>query len=66
MSEIAKSSAEVTIEAVITRADGTVENLGVVSKQRVENPSLLKRLFTPKKYGNSTNEHGQGEHDQRP
>jgi hypothetical protein len=55
MSETASGKAEVTIEAVITRADGTKENLGVVSKQQVENPSLLKRLFTPKRYGNSTN-----------
>ena len=57
MSADAKGKAEVTIEAVITRADGTKENLGVVSKQKVDNPSLLKRLFNKKTYGNSTNKH---------
>lgn len=43
-----KSTAEVTIKAVVTRADGTVENLGVVSRSKVENKSLLARLFKSK------------------
>jgi len=48
-SALASGKAEVTIEAVVTRADGTKENLGVVSRSKVENKSLLKRLFNKKK-----------------
>lgn len=58
MSTNAKGKAEVTIEAVVIRADGTKENLGVVSKQKVENSSFISKLFKPKKHGNSTNKHG--------
>lgn len=54
--------AEVTIEAKVTRADGTVENLGVVSRTKVENKSLLKRLFN-KNHGNSTNKHRESGND---
>lgn len=55
MSTNAKGKAEVTIEAKVTRADGTVEDLGVVSKQRVENSSFISKLFKRNKHGNSTN-----------
>lgn len=44
----ASGKAEVTIEAVVTRADGTKENLGVVSRTKVEKTPLLKRLFKKK------------------
>ena len=59
----AHGTAEVTIEAVITRADGTKENLGVVSRSRVDK-SLVSKLF--KRHGNRTNKHRKGENDKRP
>ncbi len=49
--------AEVTIEAKVIRANGKTEDLGVVSRTKVENKSLLKRLFKSNNHGNSTNKH---------
>jgi len=43
-----QGKAEVTIEATVTRADGKVEKLGVVSRQKVEK-SLIKRIFNKNK-----------------
>lgn len=51
----AKGTAEVTIEAVVIRKNGKREDLGVVSRQKVENSSFISKLFKPKKHGNSTN-----------
>lgn len=50
-----KGKAEVTIKAVVTRADGTKEDLGVVSRKKVDK-SLFTRILKPiLKYGNRTN-----------
>ncbi|MCK5019753.1 MAG: hypothetical protein KAS32_22030 [Candidatus Peribacteraceae bacterium] len=47
--------AEVTIEAKVFRKDGSVEDLGVVSKTKVAK-SLVAHLFKRKpKHGNSIN-----------
>lgn len=54
---VSTGKAEVTIEAKVIRANGKTEDLGVVSRTKVENQSLLKRLFK-NNHGNSTNKHG--------
>ena len=42
--DIAQGKAEAIITATVTRKDGTVEKLGVISRQKVEK-SAIKRFF---------------------
>ena len=49
MKMIAKKETEVTIEAVITRADGTKENLGVICSTKI--PWFKKLLRKVNKIG---------------
>ena len=42
-----KNNAEAIITATVTRADGTVEDLGVISRQKV-GKSFIKRIFNKK------------------
>lgn len=42
-----KGKGEAIIQATIKRADGTVEKLGVISRQPVEK-SFIKRIFNKK------------------
>jgi len=59
----AKGTAEVTIEAVVIRKNGKRENLGVVSRTKVEGSALKRLLSIFKKHGNSSNGHRQGQDD---
>lgn len=54
---VAPGKAEVTISAKVIRANGEVEDLGVVSRQRVEKSSFISKLFKRKNYGNRINRH---------
>ena len=40
----ASTLAHVTVEMVVTRADGTVENLGVASETPIIEPGAVQRL----------------------
>lgn len=51
--EVSANIEEAQIEAIITRADGTVENLGTIAKYNA--PSLLERITSQENVdGNSS------------
>ena len=62
MAQEAKSKGYATVSAVVTRADGKVEDLGIISDTRKLNtepePSILKKVLgaiLPPKTENKTN-----------